>query len=592
MTARVTLAELISRPALKEVAGERSFERGLAYFRNGAVERLVSHGERVTARVTGTKAYTVKLWLDGHDLGWGCTCPIGQDGDFCKHLVATGLAWLVAGSGARNNDSSEMESIRKFLEASDKRMLVEMLTERACEDEELADRLLLAAQRCGVSSAGAIKDVIRKAFARKDFVDYDNMPKVAARAAPIPEFLHELLKRDAKAAIELSSDAMKRGLALLGHSDDSDGRLGDILSEIAGIHYEAAGRAALSPQALAENLFELQLTDGYEFFALEHYLPALGDDGLAAYRKLALDAWEKVPALRPGARTERHAGGRDELAGIMKTLAEMDGDVDALVRVLKRDLTDSHAYLEIVNVLQEAGRHDEALKWAEDGRRDFSRETGYGLDDFLVAEYHRRGRHDEAITMRWAHFARNPDLRSYQELKRSADRAGSWNVWREKALSAVRKAQSNKRPAPGIPYWIPGGASLLVEILLWEDDPVAALREARASGCGTHLWLRLGKALESGHPDDAVAIYQEQIGPIVNLTNNQAYDQAVDLLRRMRALMVRTGKSAEFGLYLNSLRVRHKAKRNFMRRLESAAAEKAGARNEGSDMIRPGETGP
>jgi uncharacterized Zn finger protein len=275
----------------------------------------------------------------------------------------------------------------------------------------------------------------------------------------------------------------------------------------------------------------------------------------------------------------------------MKTLAAMDGDVDALVGVLKRDLVDSYAYLEVATVLQKAGRHDEALKWAEDGRRAFAREAGDGLDDFLVAEYHRRGRQDEAIALRWARYTTNPDVRSYQELQRSADRAGSWSAWREKALSAVRKSPGNKKPVPNVPYWIAGGASLLVEIFLWEDDPVAALGEARTHGCAPHLWLKSAKALESSHPDEAVAIYQEQIGPIVNLTNNQAYGQAVELLRRMRALMVRTGKRAEFGPYLDSLRIKHKAKRNFMRRLQSVTAEKAGARSEGSDIIRPGELG-
>lgn len=591
MTARAKLADLISEPALEELAGDRSFERGLAYFRHGAVERLVCHDNRVTARVVGTENYTVKLWPNGRRLDWSCTCPLGQDGQLCKHLVATGLAWLASGSGKRKQPAPEIEVIRKFLKASDKPTLVDMLTERACEDEDLADQLLLAAQRRGLSGSGAIRNAIRKVFATREFVDYHDMPKLAARAASVPELLRELSKRDARAAVELSSDAMKRGLALLVHSDDSDGRLGDILSEIAGIHHEAYGRAALAPQALAKNLFELQLADGYEFFALEQYLPALGDDGLAAYRKLALNAWKRIPALAPGARADRYAGGRDELAGIMKTLAAMDGDVDALVEVLKRDLADSHAHLEIANVLQEAGRHDEALKWAEDGRRAFARETGYGLDDFLVAEYHRRGRHDDAIALRWAHFTKNPDLRSYQELKRSADRAESWSAWREKAVSTVRKTHGSKRPAPGISYWIPGGASLLIEILLWENDPLAALGEARAIGCGMHLWIRLGRALESSHPGEAIAIYQEQIGPIVNLTNNQAYDQAGDLLRRMRALMLRTGKSAEFGPYLDSLRLRHKAKRNFMRRLESVAAGKAGARNQGSDIIRPGEPG-
>jgi len=107
---------------------------------------------------------------------------------------------------------------------------------------------------------------------------------------------------------------------------------------------------------------------------------------------------------------------------------------------------------------------------------------------------------------------------------------------------------------------------------------VAALREARSNGCGTQQWLQLAKALETDHSVEAVAIYQERIGPIINLTNNQAYDQAAGLLRRISALMVRNGKSAGFGPYLDTLRVQYKAKRNFMQRLEVVAAARSGSK--------------
>lgn len=294
------LANLITESALEELAGDRSFERGLAYFRSGAVERLISHKNRINARVAGTEVYAVKLWPEGRRLGWDCSCPMGQDGEFCKHLVATGLAWLAA---AGNNDaqtSSEIEAIRSFLETRDKHALVDMLTERACEDEDLAAQLLLAAQRHGVSDPAALKEVIRKAFASSGFVDYHRMPEVARRAAAVPELLHELSKRgDAKAAAELSADAMKRGLTLLERSDDSDGGLGDILGEIAAIHLQASGKAGLAPAQLAKDLLDLQLADGFGFLSLEDYQPALGKNGLAAYRELAEAAWKKVP---PGSR--------------------------------------------------------------------------------------------------------------------------------------------------------------------------------------------------------------------------------------------------------------------------------------------------
>jgi len=573
----VAFARLISESSLKKLAGERYFVRGLAYFREGAVERLVSNGGRVTARVAGTDVYTVKLWRDGRNLDWSCTCPLGQDGEFCKHLVATGLAWLAAGADGKGAQiSSEVGAIRKFLEASDKQALVDILTERACEDEELAERLLLAAQRQGACDPGTIEEAVRRAFASNGFVGYREMPKVAARAAAAPELLRELLKRgNTKATAELATDAMERGLKLLERSDDSDGRLGEVLGEVAAVRLAAIRKNALTPVELAKNLFDLQLADGIGFFSLEEHLPALGKEGLAAYRGLAQAEWRKIPSRGPESRKDGDDGPRDQLTEILKTLARMDNDTDALVDTLRRDLAQPYTYLEIAQALSQANRHDEALHWAEAGRSAFKGRLNVPLDDFLVAEYHRRKRHDDAVALRWSRFLENRSLHAYQQLKPAASRAKNWPAWREKALVSLRRPDPRGSRANHAISWIESNTSVLVQVLLWEGDAVAALEAARAGGCGTHLWLQLAGALEADHADEAIAIYQNCIDPIVGRTGNQAYDQAADLLRRIRGLMAHAGRSGEFAAYLQALRIEHKAKRNFIQRLEAVAAEKS-----------------
>ena len=169
-----SLARVVTESNLQRFADERSFDRGEAYFRSGAVERLISRKDRISARVVGTDVYAVKLWPEGRGLGWTCTCPIGQDGEFCKHVVATGLAWIAAGSGReQTQDTPELEVVRRFPEASETPALVEMLMDYAYEDDELAAQLLLAAERQGVSDPRALKSTIRKALAPREFVDYD-----------------------------------------------------------------------------------------------------------------------------------------------------------------------------------------------------------------------------------------------------------------------------------------------------------------------------------------------------------------------------------------------------------------------------------
>ena len=579
MSKKTTLADLITQPTLEKLAGDRSFARGVDYFRSESVERLVSRNGRISARVAGTDLYTVKLWPEGRQLDWSCTCPMGEQGEFCKHAVATGLAWLARGDGVGDQMPDEFDVIRAYLEASDKQALVKMLLERAIDDDDLAAGLLLAAQRQGVSAPAAVKETIRRAFAVRDFVGYHEMPSLAAAARSIPDMLLETLRQgDAHAVIELSADAMKRGLGFLENSDDSDGMLGNVLSNIAAIHRQACRKDGLAPAQLAQDLLDLQLADGFGFFSLKDYQPALGKEGLAAYRKFAEAAWKKLPPRAPGSREDDSRSHRYQLTEIMKTLARLDNDTDALVDVLRRDLTQPYTYLQIAETLSKAKRHDEALQWAEDGRKASKNQLSISLDDFLVAEYHRRKRHDDAIALRWSFFESHPGLDGYQKLKAAASKTKSWQTWREKALALLRQPKSARPRTRDVFSYVDSKASVLIQISLWEGDPRAALAEARASGCPGHLWLHIAKALEADSPTDAIAIYRDQIEPIVRLTNNQAYDNATDLLRRIRDLMAGIGKGADFAPYLDTLRAQYKAKRNFMQRLDGVAAEKAAKR--------------
>ena len=84
----------LTRAALRETAGPVYFARGEEYFDMGAVSSVRERGGMISATVFGSYPYKTSLlirdgMLDGH-----CTCPLGQDGEFCKHLVATGLACI------------------------------------------------------------------------------------------------------------------------------------------------------------------------------------------------------------------------------------------------------------------------------------------------------------------------------------------------------------------------------------------------------------------------------------------------------------------------------------------------------------------
>lgn len=355
-TAPATLADMLNTASLKKHAGSVYYGRGVEYYECDAVELRIFDENTITAHVQGTLNYNVTLRTRNHALDWSCSCPLGDEGEFCKHVVATGLAWL-------------------------------------------------------------------------------------ARTV-------------------------------------------------------ATGR----------------------------------------------------------------------------TGAQIDGDTDALIAIVKHDLRHAYDYLKVAEALAQAGRHDEALQWAEDGIKQFPNEYRGGLHDFAAAEYHRRKQHDKAIALRWAQFARSPGLSAYQTLKASADKNKSWSTWRDKAIAQMQAGFAQK-PIANRVSWGYGSAAPLIEIHLWEGNPVPALAIARAHGCQQSQWLTLAQALEPVKPDEAIRIYQEQIEPIIKPANNDAYRRAGQLIARLGNLMTAAQRRPAFATWLAGVRLTHKAKRNFIGVLDGLAAK-------------------
>jgi uncharacterized Zn finger protein len=83
----------LGRDEIMKLAGPRTFARGDSYQRRGKVEGVGRCGSTVTATVRGTDTYRVKISF-GENPTWGCSCPAGADGAFCKHCAALAIDLL------------------------------------------------------------------------------------------------------------------------------------------------------------------------------------------------------------------------------------------------------------------------------------------------------------------------------------------------------------------------------------------------------------------------------------------------------------------------------------------------------------------
>jgi uncharacterized Zn finger protein len=577
------LKNLLTREAVRRLAGSRSFERGEDYFLDGQITSLVEHAGKLTAAVKGTKDYEVRISIRAKALDYHCTCPMGVDGAFCKHCVAVGLAWLANAPGkspqqkikAAQTPVVTLDDVRAWLERQDKSLLVQMLLDQATKDTRLREGMLLqAAKAAGPgTNVAAIGNAVDRATRTGGFVDYRAAHDFSLGIDQVVDSIADLLKTGRAAeVIELTEHALGKVEQATLSMDDSNGYMGGILRRLQELHLEACRKAKPDPTVLAERLFAWEMRTHFDTFfgAASLYAELLGETGLAAYRRSAEAAWAKVPQIPPGERDPEEYGRTYRIKNIMETLARQSGEVEALVVIKTRDLSNVYAFLQIAEIYHEAGKGDKALEWAERGVKTFPDQTDARLREFLAGEYHRRKRHDEAMQLIWKIFAEYLSLDHYETLKKHADRIQQWPTWRGKALDFIRatieaekKQNSQRRQSWG---WIPGAPdhSLLVQIFLWEKDVEAAWQEAQAGGCDGSWWMELARLREKQFPADVIPIYQKQALTLVNQKNNGSYHEAVKLIGRIRDLMTQLERTDQFADYLASVRAAHKPKRNFI----------------------------
>ncbi|MFD5825443.1 SWIM zinc finger domain-containing protein [Lentzea sp. NPDC060358] len=533
----------VTRSTVRKLADEKSFERGERYFAAGQVRRIEVDGATVTAAVDGTRTYRVRLEVTPKGLRGRCSCPYGAEGVFCKHCVATSLAWLEQGGEVGEPRAKPLSDkrLRLFLRGCEQEWLIDELMRAAKSDRVLRARLAAAAGQRDAFDDHDIRERLERAIDIPDFVDHAEAYGYFLHVGDALDEVERLVGAGfADAAIALAEHALELLETAAERVDDSDGGLSEALARVEEIHLVACAAGSPDPVELAERLVARALSSEYEVFldVLSEYRDVLGPAGLARYRGLVEQAWRELPPKK----ANDHSARRFAIAHLMENLAEASGGADGLVEVLARDVTSSYDVLRIAERLCADDRDDEALTWLERGLSDF--EPDFRLRD-LAAEVHvRANRRDRAGELLWANFTDRPCLATFRALREAT--AGDFPRWRERALAFLAE--------------LPPVRSTLVEVLLAEGEDEAAWRAAVDGGCSESLWLRLARVRAASHPADAIPILLGAADRAIEVRNRDAYQAAVRLLVEAGALFARCDRDDDFRAHLAAVRDAHRTK--------------------------------
>src|SRR5665213_839368 len=222
------LSNVLSEAIVERLSSLRSFARGTAYLDEGRVGPSRMGAGRVNATVQGSESYAVELRISDGRLRFACSCPIGIEGEFCKHCVAVALSSF----GDGDSSAPTLDDARIYLESLPPRSLVELLVDHAHDDERLARRLLLLTARSRERSPGdmdSLRMLIDQAFAFHEFVPHREVWGYVQGIEETIDARDEMITDGhAGEVIELTEYALTAVEHSLEHIDDSDGQVGDM----------------------------------------------------------------------------------------------------------------------------------------------------------------------------------------------------------------------------------------------------------------------------------------------------------------------------------------------------------------------------
>lgn len=544
---------------LRAMAGDGAFSRGSKYAKEGRVELETRSEHIIAGTVRGTANYSATLHLDGESLHGTCNCPVGNDGDFCKHLVALAL---VAGGDVLPALPKDNQ-LSAFLRSQTADLLADKLLAFAAQYREVEKDLAFWHKSSQAGSSAELNKVIGTLLRGGSFVDYRKSFDYAHRVDQVTELLRGLVKKSPAQCMDAAEYALLRLFKTLERSDDSAGAISGAMSDLAKLHFKAL--SATSPdKKYGQRFLKLMMADGWSFLQLEQYRPVLGKQAWAEYGRCLEVAYAKLPPSAPRKSKFIFTSDDAERSHVTRLLEDwyaLNDDRDALLVLKIKGLEQPWDYAMLIDQFRIYERHREALEWAEKSLRLFPDDARFY--ELLADCYRHDGCNEDADRILWQWFEKWPTAQHFSGLMHHAGKQVA--KWRERAFSYLEQCEEdNLKQRQTRDHTALRDVSTRLDILLREkkvDEAVTISRNTLANG---HLVLELANMARKHHPDVSIPIYRRHIENTIALGNNKAYESGIDYLRKLLPLFTKEDRNT----YLQELHSQFKAKRNFIKLLE------------------------
>jgi len=540
-------------------AGDLVYARGEDYVRY--VRGLRITDVKAYASIQAKKVYQVELDWSGRIPDGSCTCPHHADGNFCKHLVATGLAAIDTGRVAVDDTASSTAdaSLHAAVQAMDVEELRELVMTLVQRDDGVRRLLEIRATTTSGDDSRAKAELethVRNTLEFRGFIDYRRSFEVAEVASEVLDELEGHVNNGAaEVARPASLLALTRLRKILEHVDDSSGSIGDQCQRAADLYALVCRLGAPDPVKLATWLVKFRAdSPGWPHLVLADFAETFDEKALGTYRRGVAALDRKL--------ADSNQFKRFEVDAMLLELADHDGDVDRAVHLLAE--REHPQYGAIVDRLRAGGRTEEAVAWIDRAVAEGRISSHGGGNEFWLSPddvaqtYLGLGRIDDAIAALRADFARQPSVGAYRVLLDFAtgvDRVDTERGW---ALDHARQLASDRFAA----------GAVLVQLSLSDGDVDAAWQAADRYGPGW-AWRELADRGADARPVDAADLYRPELEKDLRYPNSKLYPDIAARLATMAKLYERGGRSADFASFIGQIRQDYGRRPSLMKALDA-----------------------
>ncbi len=564
----------INKALLIRLAGEGAYQRGVKVYKNGAVLSISEKTGHIFAKVKGTEIYQVKLQITDKILDGRCDCLASDNVAFCKHCVATTLAYQDQQTEpSEPKNAGTFDRIQAYINQLPDQEIKHALFQLINNDDVLTKKWQLKAEHAsGTIDIKQLKKQITKALPYRSIWEYAKVRNYFSNAETMLEPIFDIFSAlDAEEVFSLTQYMSHRLNKLLERLDDSGGYRLSLEYQINNNLATSFKKLSWSADKKSQFLLQALMNDDRMVYPVipEDFLDDSTSEVNELFYQNIQDKWDALPNLHSGASYDEQRP-YNFLLYILLHQDKAEKNIPLEIALKTKMAIEVRDFIELaeLNLAQKltATNIKQADLWLEKalGHQDKLQHT-IEIKRLKISLLEAKQQPQQAAEILWQIFAKTEQFSDYQKLqslakKSNVDKATCYQQAENILIKNIADQQHSK--------WHVAGYNL-VDFYLHNNQIEKAAAYAKSNTLDINQLQLIAKKTLRLNTTLAFEFYQRIAMYYPKQSNNMAYQQTIDALVELKQdLPSDTRWHEKFKNLVDEIKKAYKPKRNLMKLLQ------------------------